>query len=90
MSGVDVVRRDGTVWCWGSNGDGQLGDGTTTTRLVPTRVVGITGALQVDAGGSHACALLAGGRIVCWGTNSSGQLGDGTTTNRSTPVAVLR
>jgi alpha-tubulin suppressor-like RCC1 family protein len=83
-----VVRRDGSVWCWGRNRGGQLGDGTTATRLAPTRVPGITGALQLDLGGDHTCALLAGGRITCWGTNSAGQLGDGTTANRSAPVAL--
>ena len=77
-----------SVWCWGRNDDGQLGDGTTTERRVPTRVPGLADVVEVDAGAAHTCALRAGGRIVCWGANAEGQLGDGTTTRRVTPTAV--
>ncbi len=78
----------GSVDCWGDNSDGQLGDGTTTTRSTPVGVQGITTATQVSAGAFQSCALLAAGNVDCWGNNAYGQLGNGTTTDSSTPVAV--
>ncbi|MBK9676556.1 MAG: hypothetical protein IPO82_15495 [Betaproteobacteria bacterium] len=68
--------------CWGLNGDGQLGDGTGTTRLTPVGVVGNPAIAAVAAGGAHACALSAAGAVTCWGSNSNGQLG-----NAGVPVA---
>jgi alpha-tubulin suppressor-like RCC1 family protein len=76
------------VKCWGFNGSGQLGDGTTTTRLFPVIVSGITNAVAIAAGEFHTCALLADGSARCWGDNSTGQLGDGTTTDRPAPTEV--
>ncbi len=78
----------GGVKCWGSNASGQVGDGTTTTRLSPVSVTGISDATGVDAGTSHSCVTVTGGGVKCWGSNASGQLGDGTTDASSTPVAV--
>jgi alpha-tubulin suppressor-like RCC1 family protein len=79
----------GGVLCWGLNGDGQLGDGTTTNRLVPAAVSGLaSGVAALAAGGAHTCALTTSGGMVCWGSNASGQLGNGTTMSRSTPIAV--
>ncbi len=77
-----------TVQCWGDNSVGQLGDGTTTSRLAPVTVKGLPHVQTVAVGGFHACALTDAGTVWCWGDNSTGQLGDGTTTNRSSPVAV--
>src|SRR5947208_2205757 len=82
------VVNDGTVRCWGNNGFGQLGDGTTTGRLTPVTVSGLTNAVAIAGGSNHTCALLAGGTARCWGDNGFGQLGDGTTTNLLTPVTV--
>lgn len=84
-----ALLADGTVWCWGSNASGQLGDGTTTPSRVPVRVNGISTAVALTVGPSHACALLEDGTAACWGGNGSGQLGDTTYTNRLTPVAVV-
>ena len=86
-----VVKSDGTVWAWGLNYYGQLGNGTTTNSVTPVQVIGPSAAnpaLAVSAGTNHAIALMKDGTILAWGDNSSGQLGDGTTTQRLTPVAV--
>jgi alpha-tubulin suppressor-like RCC1 family protein len=77
------------VKCWGSNGSGQVGDGTNTTRLSPVDVSGLTtGALTIRAGESFSCAATTQGTLMCWGENASGQLGDGSTLDRTTPVTV--
>ncbi len=80
---------DGTVRCFGNNGSGQLGDGTTTSSSTPVPVAGISNARDVDAGLTEfACSALRTGQVRCWGENGSGQLGDGTTTDSTTPVTV--
>ena len=83
-----AVKTDGTVWCWGLNTSGQLGDGTTTNRNRPVQVSGLTGVADVDNQSDFACALKTVGTVVCWGNGGYGQLGNGGTTNSSTPVQV--
>src|SRR3989344_5451854 len=83
-----VVAYNATVWCWGTNSQGQLGDGTINDSDVPVQVNAIENAIAVGTGASHTCALLQDGTVWCWGSNTYGQLGDGTTTNRSSPVIV--
>jgi alpha-tubulin suppressor-like RCC1 family protein len=83
-----ALLAGGGISCWGWNYDGQLGDGTTTNRLTPVPVSGISTAVSVAAGGYHTCALLAGGGVSCWGYNGNGQLGDGTGMSRLTPIPV--
>ena len=72
----------------GANGDGRLGDGTTTNRLTPYPVIGLPDVAAVDVGGSHSCALRHNGTTWCWGANGDGQLGDSTTTSRLTATQV--
>jgi alpha-tubulin suppressor-like RCC1 family protein len=82
------VTSKGSAYCWGSNGSGELGDGTTTDRTTPVAVSGGLTFEAVRAGGSHTCGVMSSGSAYCWGNNWFGQLGDGTTTSRTTPVAV--
>ena len=84
---------DGSVAAWGYNDEGELGDGTTTTAMIPVAVK-LAGALSgkrvaaVSAGQYHALALCDDGTLVAWGYNNRGQLGDGTTTTSSVPVEI--
>jgi alpha-tubulin suppressor-like RCC1 family protein len=83
-----ALTSDGSVWAWGSNGSGQLGDGATTGSDVPVQVTGLTGIVAVSAGNSESVALRSDGTVWTWGGNTGGDLGNGTTTASSTPVQV--
>jgi len=84
-----AIGSGGAVSCWGANWQGQLGDGTTTSRSAPVAVSGLgTGVTGVAAGNVHSCVVTAGGSARCWGGNLLGQVGDGTTTPRLTPAIV--
>jgi hypothetical protein len=84
-----ALLNSGAVKCWGANAFGQLGDGTTADKLVPTDLTGLSsGVAHIAAAAQHTCAVTSGGGAKCWGSNSSGQLGDGTTIHRLTPVDV--
>jgi alpha-tubulin suppressor-like RCC1 family protein len=85
---ICAIRLDQTVWCWGLNTYGQVGDATTTSRNTPTQVSGLTDAIKLTGGRSHFCALKSDGTVWCWGRNDQGQLGDGTKVNKSVPVQV--
>jgi len=83
-----AIAPDGAVLAWGSNGTGQLGDDTTTTRLSPGPVVGLgagSDVVAVRAGVQFSLALKSDGTVLAWGGNT-GSLGDGTTIQRLTPV----
>ncbi|OJT18893.1 hypothetical protein BO221_38790 [Archangium sp. Cb G35] len=77
-----AVKPDGTVWAWGANSSGQLGDGTVTSRTKPVRATGLTAMKAVAAGYQHSLALGTDGKVFAWGANNSGQLGEATTTPR--------
>jgi alpha-tubulin suppressor-like RCC1 family protein len=82
------VTSGGAGYCWGWNGSGELGDGSTAASAVPVPVTGGLVFAAVSAGGGHTCGLTTSGSAYCWGLNDLGQLGDGTTTQRTSPVAV--
>ncbi|MBI4947188.1 MAG: T9SS type A sorting domain-containing protein [Bacteroidetes bacterium] len=83
-----ALKSDGTVWSWGNNGWGQLGDNTTTQRNTPVQVSGLTGIVAIAAGRWHSIALKNDGTVWTWGRNMNGELGDNTFTDRWTPVQV--
>lgn len=84
-----ALKSDGTVWSWGYNASGQLGDGRTIRQVEPVQVTGLTSVTAIAAGFGHSVALRSDGTVWVWGDNSSGQLGDGTERDRSTPVPVM-
>jgi alpha-tubulin suppressor-like RCC1 family protein len=79
---------NGTVWCWGLNSDGQLGNGNTVDSPIPVPVTGITTAIAVTAGDYHSCAVQADGSVWCWGRNDNGQLGNNSIIAAWTPAQV--
>ncbi|MCA9621024.1 MAG: hypothetical protein KC731_18505 [Myxococcales bacterium] len=70
-----ALRRDGIVWCWGSNQVGQVGATAGARCPVPTRVPGLDDVVEIAAGGGHQCALRANGEVRCWGASFAGQAG---------------
>lgn len=83
-----VLLDDGTAACWGYNGNGELGDGTTTNRFTPAAVSAAPNALlmrTVSPGFNHNCAVLENGSLSCWGKNFRGALATGDRTNRLSP-----
>jgi beta propeller repeat protein len=83
-----VVKSDGSLWTWGGNGAGQLGDGTTLDNPVPTRVGTDADWMSVAAGWEYTVALKTDGSLWTWGWNGGGQLGDGTTDDNPLPTRV--
>ncbi|MEK7778442.1 MAG: RCC1 repeat-containing protein, partial [Chloroflexota bacterium] len=85
-----ALKIDETVWAWGHNAYGQLGNapGGMPASPIPVKVSGLTDVKAVAAGGGHSLALKSDGSVWAWGYNYYGQLGDTTPTNRFVPVMV--
>src|SRR5262249_23595455 len=82
-----MVDGSGAAWCWGENADGELGDGTTTARDLPTRVAGLPPVARISAGAFMTCAVDTGSNAWCWG---NGYLGDGMVNHVSTTPLEIR
>ena len=82
-----AIKKDGSLWAWGKNTDGQLGDGTIVNRTTPVKIM--DGAASVSAGSNHTMAVKTDSSLWVWGSNLRGQLGDGTTSARHSPVRIL-
>jgi len=83
------VKDNGSVWAWGNNSDGQLGDGSLTSRSTPVQITALLNIRSAAVGSAHSMALKNDGSVWAWGNNSNGQLGDGGSTARNTPQQVL-
>lgn len=84
------LRKNGTIWAWGCNSSGQLGDGTTVNKCSPVSIAGgVSDWYQIAAGGSKNLAIRSNGTMWSWGAGSNGQLGSGATTARSSPGSVV-
>jgi alpha-tubulin suppressor-like RCC1 family protein len=91
-AGTDLCaarKADGSVWAWGDNTNGGVGDQTTTAKSSPTLVVGAHSFVHLTGGSSSLCGLKADGTAWTWGLATSGQLGDQTVTAKSSPVLVV-
>ncbi len=84
-----ATKMNGTLWTWGNNSDGQLGNGTTNNAIVPTQIGTDNDWADVAAGYNHSVGKKLNGLLLTWGNNTYGQLGDGTNVNRLAPVSVF-
>lgn len=82
------IKADGTLWAWGDNDYGQLGNGTNTATNVPTQIGTSTNWQKIAAGLEYSLAIKTDGTLWAWGFNWTGQLGDGTTTNKNIPTQI--
>lgn len=83
-----AVLSDGTLWAWGSNQHGQLGDGTQLDKSVPVQIGKDNDWVEVSAGTDYSLATKKDGSLWAWGSNDCGQLGDGTTKDKLKPIKV--
>ncbi len=84
-----ILKGDGTVWSWGWNGFGQLGDGTFTDRSSPVQAVGLTNVIAIAARDYHTIVIKSDGSVWAWGSGGNGELGNNDARDKSTPVRVI-
>jgi len=85
---VLALAKDGTIWAWGDNQFGQLGDGTYIQRNFPVKTKGIINIEKIACGAFHSLAIDKNGNLYGWGKNWKGQIGDGSFINKNIPVRV--
>ncbi|MBZ0220867.1 MAG: hypothetical protein K8I01_10605 [Candidatus Methylomirabilis sp.] len=83
-----ALKLDGTVWSWGYNFNGELGNGTNADSNIPVQASGLTGVAAIAGGNRYTIALMADGTVWAWGDNYIGQLGNGTNADSNIPVQV--
>jgi alpha-tubulin suppressor-like RCC1 family protein len=83
-----ALKNDGSVWAWGYNYHGELGNGGTQDSITPVKVLGLSNIVSIAASLYHSLALRSDGRVFGWGANDYGQVGDGTANNCPTPVLL--
>jgi alpha-tubulin suppressor-like RCC1 family protein len=88
ISFCSAIKTNGTLWTWGANGSGQLGDGTVDNRSSPVQIGSLSNWSQVSALNVYCLAIKTDGTLWAWGFNGSGQLGDGTDINKSSPIQI--
>jgi len=84
-----AIKSDGTVLAWGSNYYGQLGDGTTTDRIIPAQVESLVSVAAISAGAGHSLALKYDGTVWAWGDSGMGFFSESVFISKTTPVQVL-
>ena len=84
-----AIDEKGNLWSWGNNRNGQLGDGTITSKTSPIKILNGTKFIKISTGGYYSLAIDEDGNLWSWGYNGSGQLGDGTTTSKTSPIKIL-
>jgi len=85
---IASVKTDGTIWAWGINLNGRLGDNTVIERSSPVQIGALTNWSKVSAGNNSISAIKADGTMWGWGRNNNGQIGDNTIADRSSPVQI--
>src|SRR5690606_34517494 len=81
------IDENEVLWAWGYNGNGRLGDGTTTQKTSQVKIM--EDVKQVSAGNSHTLAIKNDNSLWAWGINLNGRLGDGTTAQKTSPVKIM-
>lgn len=85
-----AIRTDGTLWAWGANSNGQVGNNTLVDQTAPVQIGTSTGWTSVSAGTAHSMGMLLDNTLWTWGLNADGQLGNGQTTDQRVPVLVVQ
>jgi hypothetical protein len=84
-----AIKQDSSLWCWGDNVSGQLGNGSQSAGVSSPVQIMSSGVKAVSLGWAHTCAIKTDGSLWCWGRNDSGQLGDGTNTIKTSPTYIM-